>query len=419
MKTIANRLYGSDDVRLEVFNLPELKDNEILLEVISDTLCASTYKAVKLGVNHKRVPPDIDKNPIIIGHEMCGIVRKVGKYAKGNFKVGDKAVVQPALKLESGYDPGYSYKYIGGAATFVIVPDIVLERNCLIHYNGDSFFAGSLTESLACIIRGYKGCYHTDYTTYIRTDGAKRNGKVAILGGAGPMGIGAIELAIGYAGVKQVVVTDLDEKRLEYANKICSVEEAKRRGVDLIYLNTSNIENPVEELKRISSGGFDDVFVMVAVSALFTMAEEILKEDGCLNMFAGSADHFLKGSLNLYRIHYDGIHVVGTAGSIPKDMEEIIELIENKKINAGALISHILGIRAYKDAIYGLGEPNGTKKVCYTGLDIPLIALDDLENLGKTNPLYKKLDELVKKNGGIWNSEAEEYLLNNAPRIEY
>ena len=57
---------------------------------------------------------------------------------------------------------------------------------------------------------------------------------------------------------------------------------------------------------------------MVAVPALFTMAEEILKEDGCLNMFAGSADHFLKGSLNLYRIHYDGIHVVGTAGSIPK-----------------------------------------------------------------------------------------------------
>ena len=48
---------------------------------------------------------------------------------------------------------------------------------------GEHFFGGSLVESLGCVLRGYKGFYHTDYSNYVRTDGAKKGGKLAILGG--------------------------------------------------------------------------------------------------------------------------------------------------------------------------------------------------------------------------------------------
>lgn len=417
MQTNAVRLYGENDLRYETFELPELRPNEILMQVITDSLCASTYKAVKQGTKHKRVPPDIAEKPIIIGHEMCGKIIEIGKEVKGDWKVGQKVVIQPALKIESGYDPGYSYQYIGGSATYVIVPEIVLERGCLIPYNGESYFDGSLVESLACIIRGFKGFYHTDYTDYTRTDGAKVGGKIAILGGAGPMGIGAVEMAIGYAGCKQVIVTDLNQERLDYASSKCSPAEAAKKGVDLRYINTSGMENVTEELKKLSDGGFDDVFVMVPVASLFTMAEEISREDGCINFFAGPPIHNLQGSLNLYRVHYDGIHVVGTAGSIPSDMVDVIHLIEDKKINAGALVSHILGLKAVSNAIMDMATPNGAKKVCYTGLDLPLVALDEFEKLGEHDPLYKKLDEIVKANGGLWCAEAEEYLLENAPKI--
>lgn len=417
MKTQAVRMYGANDLRLETFELPEMKDNEILMRVVTDTLCASTYKAVKQGTVHKRVPPDIDKNPIIIGHEICGEIVKVGKSVKGDWREGQKAVVQPALKLPSGYDPGYSYPYVGGSATYVIVPDVVLSRNCLIPYSGENYFGGSLVESLACVIRGYKGFYHTDYTDYVRADGAKRGGKIAILGGAGPMGLGAIEMAIGYAGCAQVVVTDINRERLDYACRKCTVEEAKKRGVDLSYVDTSGMEDAAAELRKISGGGFDDVFVMVAVPALFTMAEQICKEDGCVNFFAGPSVHELQGSLNLYRVHYDGVHVVGTAGSIPQDMTDVIGLIEDGKINTGALISHILGLKAVPGAIMDMAKPNGAKKVCYTGLDLPLVAIEDFEKLGKTDPMYEKLYEIVKAHGGLWCSEAESYLLAHAPKI--
>lgn len=44
MKTRAVRLYGESDLRLEEFDMGELKDDEILMELITDSVCMSTYK---------------------------------------------------------------------------------------------------------------------------------------------------------------------------------------------------------------------------------------------------------------------------------------------------------------------------------------------------------------------------------------
>ena len=106
MKTKAVRMYGAFDLRIEDFELPEITDDEALLRVVTDSLCASTYKAVKQGTAHKRVPPDIAEKPVIIGHEMCGKLVQVGKNIADRWKVGQRIVIQPALKLETGYDPG-------------------------------------------------------------------------------------------------------------------------------------------------------------------------------------------------------------------------------------------------------------------------------------------------------------------------
>jgi hypothetical protein len=67
MKTKAVRLYGEKDLRLEEFDLPDIKEDEILAHVMVDSLCMSSYKALNLGKNHKRVPEDVAENPVIIG----------------------------------------------------------------------------------------------------------------------------------------------------------------------------------------------------------------------------------------------------------------------------------------------------------------------------------------------------------------
>ena len=417
MNTKAVRLYGKKDLRVETFELPEIKEDEVLMRVISDSVCASTYKAVIQGSDHKRVPETIAEQPIVIGHELCGEIIKVGDALKGEWKEGQRAVIQPALKLPTGYDPGYSYPYVGGNMTYAVVPQIVLERGCLLPYNAEDFYSGSLVEPIGCCLRAFKGMYHTDYTNYKRTDGAKRGGRIAILGGAGPMGLASVELAIGYAGCAQVVVTDINAERLDYAKAQSTPEAAKAKGCELIYLDTSSYEDPTEKLLEISEGGFDDVLVMVPVPALFNVAERICREDGCVNFFAGPAKHDLQGSLNLYRVHYDGIHVVGTAGSIPEDTADSIELIEKGVINPGVMVSHVLGLNAVPEVIYAMERPSGVKKICYNHIDIPLVAIADIPELAKTDAMWAEINKILQKNNGLWCTEAEKYLLANAPKI--
>ena len=107
MKTTAVRLYGANDLRLEEFELPEIKETEVLMRVVTDSLCTSTYKAVKQGAAHKRVPPDIAEKPIIVGHEMCGEIVKVGAQLTDKWKVGQK-VVAPMGGMGRSFNGSYA-----------------------------------------------------------------------------------------------------------------------------------------------------------------------------------------------------------------------------------------------------------------------------------------------------------------------
>lgn len=86
MKTKVAAIYGKRDVRLRVFELPEITDNELLVSVISDSVCLSTWKAALLGSEHKRVPDDLENHPVITGHECVGVIVEVGKNLTGKYK---------------------------------------------------------------------------------------------------------------------------------------------------------------------------------------------------------------------------------------------------------------------------------------------------------------------------------------------
>ena len=197
MKTKAVRMYGVNDLRLEEFELPEIKDDEILAKIITDSVCMSSYKAAIQGSNHKRVPDDIDVNPVIIGHEFAGVIEKVGKKWQGEWKIGDAFAIQPALNLPGDFHtPGYSYPYFGGDMTYCVIPKEVMEQNCLLHYEGKGFFNASLGEPMSCIIGASHATYHTKPGVYVHEMGIKKNGIMALLACAGPMGLGANDNAM-------------------------------------------------------------------------------------------------------------------------------------------------------------------------------------------------------------------------------
>jgi L-sorbose 1-phosphate reductase len=421
MKTKAVRLYGKNDLRLEEFELPAIKDDEILAHIISDSICMSSYKAAIQASDHKRVPNDIDKNPVIVGHEFCGEIIEVGNKWKHKFKAGDKFSIQPALNQKSDpyAAPGYSFHYIGGSATYIVIPNVVMEHNCLLPYEGDAYFYGSLAEPMSCIVGTYHANYHTTGGSYIHDMGIVEGGKMAILAGVGPMGLGAIDYAIHCdRKPKLLVVTDIDDARLKRAESIYTIEEAAKYGITLKYINTGNMENPVEQLLALTENtGFDDVLVFAPVKPVVELGDKILAHDGCLNFFAGPSNTAFSAEFNFYNVHYNATHVVGTSGGNTDDMIESLEMMAKGSLNAASMVTHVGGLNSVVETTLNLPKIPGGKKLIYTNIDMELTALDDLKEKGKIDPILKKLAEIVESNNGLWSAEAEKYLLANAKAI--
>ncbi|MEG0382602.1 MAG: zinc-binding dehydrogenase [Christensenella sp.] len=418
MKTKAVRLYGKSDLRLEEFELPEITDDEMLAKVVSDSLCMSSYKAAIQGPDHKRVPDDVAEHPVIIGHEFCGEVVKAGKNVAHLAKAGDKFTVQPAMFYKGSLEaPGYSYNYYGGDATYIVIPPEVFETNCFLKYEGDAFYHGSLAEPMSCIAGGAHVNYHTKFGSYEHEMGIKEGGKMALLAGVGPMGLGTIDYALhSDRRPSLLVVTDIDPIRLARAESLFSVEEAKKQGVELHYINTS--EKDEAYVMSISGGtGYDDVYVMAPVKPVVEMGDNILGMDGCLNFFAGPTNTEFKAEFNFYDVHYAATHVCSNSGGNTDDMRDVLEMMSDGRLDPSVMITHIGGLNCIPEVTLALHDIPGGKKLVYTQIDMPLAAIDDFEQMGKTDPMFAELAKIIKKSNGLWSAEAEKYLLAHAKPI--
>ncbi len=423
MRTKAIRLYGKKDLRMEEFELPAIKEDEILAKVVSDSICMSSYKAASQGADHKRVPDDVAENPVIIGHEFAGELVEVGAAWQHKFKVGQKFSIQPAIYYEDGpvgvlSAPGYSYSYIGGDATYVIIPRDVLVQDCLLAYEGPGYYPASLAEPLSCVIGAMHANYHTKPGSYVHQMEIVDGGKMAVLAGVGPMGLAAINYVISREDRKPslLVVTDIDQARLDRAASIYSPEWAKTRGIELIYMNTG-VDDPVKALRDLTGGsGYNDVFVFAPVAPVVEQGDAILSADGCLNFFAGPGKPDFSAKMNFYNVHYASTHITGTSGGNNDDMIESLYMFR-KGLDPAGLVTHVGGLNAVIETTLNLPAIPGGKKLIYTHKDIPLTAISEFKEKGKSDPFFAKLNEICVRNNDLWSVEAEEYLLANARNI--
>ncbi len=424
MKTKAVRIYGKNDLRLEEFDLPAISNQEILARVVCDSICMSSYKATQQGAEHKRIPDDVHARPTIIGHEFSGEIIDVGNKWKHKFQPGMKFSIQPAINYPDGpvgilSAPGYSYQYIGGDATHIIIPNEVMEQDCLMPYYGPGFYPAALAEPLSCVIGAMHANYHIKPGSYIHQMEIVDGGNLALLAGVGPMGLAAINYVIHREDRKPrlMVVTDIDQARLDRAARLFSPEYAAGKGINLQYVNTGNTENPVEELLNRTNGkGFNDVFIFAPVAPVIEQGDAILAFDGCLNFFAGPGDPDFKAKFNFYNVHYNYNHIVGTSGGNQDDMNEALAMM-SKGLDPAGLITHIGGLDAVIETTKHLPEIPGGKKLIYTNISMPLTAISEFEEKGEKDPLLRELVSIVNSNNGLWSVEAEDYLIQNGKPI--
>lgn len=419
MKSQAVLLYGKMDIRLEEIELPAIEADEILVKVVTDSLCMSSYKAAYLGADHKRVPDDVADAPIILGHELAGEIVEVGSKWEDSYTVGERFTIQPAINYKGSMDsPGYSYRYCGGDATYMILPPEVMITGSLLPFKGKGFYTAALSEPYSCVIGACRSLYRTDKTSHNHYLGIKEGGRMAIIGGCGPMGLAAIDYAIsGEFRPRQLVVTDIDPVKLKRTQELFGTT-AEQRGISLICMNTGDLEDPKKAIMTLTEQeGFDDMLVMVPHAQVLEFAESIMGTNGCMNFFAGPTDENLMAKVNYYDIHYTDKHILGTSGGTVDDMKEGLNLMEKGLMNPASIVSHIGGLDAVAEATVNLPKIPGGKKLIYTHIRLPLISLEEILEGRSDDPMMQGLALLLEKYNGLWSLEAEEYLLEHAESI--
>ncbi|MGB9677455.1 MAG: alcohol dehydrogenase catalytic domain-containing protein, partial [Candidatus Ratteibacteria bacterium] len=286
--------------------------------------------------------------PRITGHEVSGIVEKVGKNIK-EYKEGDRVAVAPAIPCGRCYYcrkgqqtmcenlKAIGYHYDGGFAEYMLVPENAILNGCVNKLPDNlSFEIACLAEPLACVING-------QILSKIEV------GDTVLILGAGPIGILHALLA-KINGACKVILADISEER---------IKQAEFTGSYLIDMSKKDI---YEEVKKITDGHMADrVIVAVGSSKAQEISLKLVSKRGSINFFGGlpKESPYIQFDSNL--LHYGEFFVVGTHGSTPLHNKIAIELLSSGKIEVEKLITDKLPLEKIKEGLKMVENKKGLK----------------------------------------------------------
>ncbi len=187
-------------------------------------------------------------------------------------------------------------------------------------------------------------------------------GKAWFVGGAGPMGqMHVIKAIMDEQGPDTILVTDLSDERLASLKRLVSLlSGGRKRTVSLTFENPKDL--PADELDTFLTekfgGAFDDVVVLVPVSAIISQSSHYLAPDGVLNIFAGVKVGTVT-DLPIGAVVRNRMRVTGSSGSPLSAMKVTLALTESGRLSTsyslaavGDMNSAAKGLKALMDNTY-------------------------------------------------------------------
>ena len=278
---------GKDGGTIEV-PFPEIAPDELLVRHDTCGLCFSDIKVIRLGETHPRIYRQMQKDPVVLGHEVAITVVKVGESLQDQYQPGDRFIIQADIFVD-GIGYAYGYEIQGGLSQYNVIDQRVLngdDGNYLIPIRPDTGYAESaLVEPWACVIAAY-------YLTYRQN---LKNGGTAWFVGPDP---GGFSLSEGFgpgSHPAKIRLTDMDGPLGDWLRKQATALGIEVEEVDAIV--PANGEVPAEEQ-------VDDIILLNPTPALIETISPHLAYHGCLVF---SAEHRFKRKVNLDvgRIHYN------------------------------------------------------------------------------------------------------------------
>jgi L-iditol 2-dehydrogenase len=308
--------YNNNDVRIQDMEIPSINDDEVLVKVHSSGICGSDV------MEWYR----IKKAPLVLGHEIGGEIVKVGRNVK-EYKIGDRVFVSHHVPCnECNYclddkhtlcDTLHSTNYYpGGFAEYIRIPKINVEIGVFKLPDEITYDQSVFIEPLACVVRS------------IRISEMKPDKNVLIIG-SGIAGLLHVKLA-RFMGANKIISTDINDYRLKIAKKI---------GSDFLINAKKDL---ISELNKINGGVLPDyVFLCTGATSAVTQALLSVNQGGTIMFFAPTKPG-IEIPFPLFDLWNKEVKMVSTYAGAPKDIEESIDLIKDKKITIEDLISHKL-----------------------------------------------------------------------------
>ncbi len=318
----ALRYLGPGQLVIEDVPAPAISSGEALVAMGACGLCATDVKTYRRG--HPRIAPGS-----VLGHEMAGTIVALGGQTGGDgghmtkWRVGDRVAVPPyipcgACDVCASRKPTLCRHLMevrpepGGFAELIRVPSKIVEHGLAALPDGVEFAVGALVEPLACVVHGFGAL-------------DLRDGDPLVVLGDGPMGQFHVELGRLY-GASPIVLVGATERRLDFA----------RRRADIVI--DARVDDVIERVHRAIGAGAAGVAVCVGSPGSVATALSLAKPGGVVNVFAGlPADAPVP--VDLSRVHYEEIRLLGTFGSGPADFSAAAKLVADGRVDLTPFIT--------------------------------------------------------------------------------
>jgi L-iditol 2-dehydrogenase len=346
-KMRAAALYGKQDLRAGEANVPQIDDEEILVQVKGAFVCGTDVRMYLNGYQGVS-----EQSPLILGHEGSGIVAKVGSHVK-NFREGMRVAVAPNIgcgicdycvsgntqlclqyKALGIHMPGFFAEYVKIPEKFVRQGNIVEIPDTL------SFEEAALAEPLACVFNAFE-------------KSRMRPGDTVLIIGAGPIGLMHAKMA-RTAGVEKIIINDLSRDRLD----LC-------RQLDSTFITVES-ETLKEEIVRLTEGrGVDVCITACPAPQAQQIALEVAAINGRIIFFGGLPPDKAHVSLNTNLIHYKQLEVTGTTRQSLSQYRRTLRLVASGRINIKDLISSRTALEEIQSALDNISQARSLKSAIY------------------------------------------------------
>jgi len=330
--------HSPHDYRVEEIARPKAGPNEAVIQVTACGICASDMKAEHGAAMFWGGDNPWLKAPVVPGHEFFGTVVELGRGAAEHFGIsmGDRVIAEQIVPCgkcrycKSGHywmcEVHNIYGFQKDVAEGAMAEYMKFQPTSIVHKIPDSltFKEAALIEPMSCSI-------HTVQRADVELD------DVVVLAGAGPLGLGMVEI-IKLKTPRKLVVLDMNDRRLEVAKKL---------GAD-IGINPGK-EDALKAVKELTGGYGCDVYIEATGNpAAVRQGMQMIRKLGRFVEFSVfGAEATLDWSIIGDRKELDvrGSHLG------PYTYPIAIDLFQRKLISAEEIVTHEYPLADFKEAL--------------------------------------------------------------------